>query len=91
MEHNSSFGVDPLDATFGAIVTGIKLAIVDALDFSKLYDSWLEFGLLIFPGQFLSNQEQITFAQRFGELEFDLASITNVDETARYAPTQAMI
>ena len=83
MEHYSSFGVDPLDATFGAIVTGIKLANVDALDFSKLYDSWLEFGLLIFPGQFLSNQEQITFAQRFGDLEFDLASITNVDENGQ--------
>ena len=65
MKQVSSFGVDPLDATFGAIVPDIKLAELSASDFSKLYDSWLEFGLLIFPGQFLSNEEQIAFAQRF--------------------------
>ena len=83
MKQVSSFGVDPLDATFGAIVPDIKLAELSASDFSKLYDSWLEFGLLIFPGQFLSNEEQIAFAQRFGDLEFDLAAITNVDENGQ--------
>ena len=41
---------------------------------------WLDHALLLFPDQHLTNQEQIAFARRFGELEFDLAPITNVDK-----------
>ena len=68
----------PLDATFGAIVTDIDLRQLQDADFAGIYDNWLDFALLIFPGQFLTNEEQIAFARRFGELEFDLAAISNV-------------
>lgn len=85
MTTNTAFQVDPLDATFGATITGIELATIDGDSFARLYDTWLEYGLLVFPGQHLSNEEQVAFAQRFGELEFDLAAITNVrkDGTVR--------
>ncbi len=36
------------------------------------------YGLLVFPAQHLSNDEQVTFAKRFGALEFGLAPLSNV-------------
>ena len=72
------FEVNPLDATFGATVTGIKLSALDDNAFRQLYDTWLEYALLVFPGQFLDQDEQVAFAKRFGELEFDIAPISNV-------------
>ena len=79
MTHTSPFLVEPLDASFGAVVTDLKLTELGAKEFEMLYDTWLEHALLIFPSQFLNNDEQVVFAERFGNLEFDLASITNVD------------
>ena len=40
--------------------------------------TWLEYALLIFPDQHLSNDQQVEFTKRFGELEFDLVPISNV-------------
>lgn len=74
----SPFEVTPLDATFGAVVTGLKLTQLDGAAFDRLYETWLEYALLVFPAQHLSNEEQIVFAKRFGDLEFDLAPISNV-------------
>ena len=72
------FEVRPLDATFGAVVTGLKLAAIDDATWRELHAAWLEYALLIFPDQFLSRDEQIAFARRFGNLEFDIAAISNV-------------
>lgn len=75
------FQVEPLDdATFGAVVTGLKLTKLDDEAFRALYDTWLEHALLIFPGQHLGNDEQIALARRFGELEVRLFAISNVKE-----------
>ena len=45
--------IEPIDATFGAIVRGIKVAEADEATFRALYDAWLEYALLIFPDQHL--------------------------------------
>jgi alpha-ketoglutarate-dependent taurine dioxygenase len=75
------FQVQPLaDASFGAVVTGLRLAELDDTGFEALYRAWLDHALLIFPGQFLDRSEQIGFARRFGPLEFDYAPISNVKE-----------
>ena len=74
----TDFQVEPLDASFGATVTGLKLVEIDAASFRRLYDTWLEHALLIFPDQHLSKEQQVEFAKRFGELEFDLVAISNV-------------
>ena len=81
----TGFDVEPLDASFGAIVTGLELAHVDKATFAQLYDTWLEYALLVFPDQHLSNEDQVAFAERFGDLEFDLAPLSNVrsDGTVR--------
>jgi alpha-ketoglutarate-dependent taurine dioxygenase len=72
------FDIEPLDATFGAVVTGVKLAALDETVWRDLYAAWLEYALLIFPGQHLSRDQQIFFAKRFGPLEFELAPLSNV-------------
>jgi alpha-ketoglutarate-dependent taurine dioxygenase len=72
------FEIRPLDATFGALVTGLKLAALDEATWHELYAAWLEYALLIFPGQHLSRDEQIAFARRFGPLEFEMAALSNV-------------
>ena len=74
----SPFDVRPLDASFGAVVTGLKLAALSDADFAALYAAWLDHALLIFPGQHLTRDEQIAFARRFGAPEFELAPISNV-------------
>jgi alpha-ketoglutarate-dependent taurine dioxygenase len=74
-----AFDIRPLDATFGAVVTGIKLAALADATWHDLYAAWLEFALLIFPGQHLSRDEQVAFARRFGPLEFNLAALSNVN------------
>lgn len=61
--------VSPLDASFGATVTDVRLTDIDDETFRQLYDSWLRYSLLIFPGQHLDNAQQIAFAKRFGALE----------------------
>jgi alpha-ketoglutarate-dependent taurine dioxygenase len=70
--------LEPLDATFGAIVRGIELRALDDATAEALQDAWLEYALLIFPGQFLTRDEQNEFALRFGELEFAATPISNL-------------
>lgn len=77
------FDIEPIDATFGAVVTGVKLAALDDVAWHDLHAAWLEYALLIFPGQHLSRDEQIAFAKRFGPLEFDMAPISNVKADGR--------
>ena len=73
-----AFDIEPLDATFGAVVTGVKLAAIDDAVWRDLYAAWLQYALLIFPRQYLSRDQQIAFAKRFGPLEFEMAALSNV-------------
>ncbi len=73
------FDLAPLDGvTFGATVTGVELRSITDDAFDQLYQAWLEHGLLIFPEQFLTKDEQNAFARRFGDLEFEAMPITNI-------------
>ena len=74
----SPFDIRPLDASFGAIVTNLKLAELSEAEFAALYGAWLDYALLIFPEQHLTREEQIAFAKRFGPPEFEIAPISNV-------------
>jgi alpha-ketoglutarate-dependent taurine dioxygenase len=72
------FAIEPLPASFGAVVTGARLAELDAAAFRALYAAWLDHALLIFTGQHLTKAEQIAFARRLGPLEFDIAPLSNL-------------
>ena len=74
----SALTIDPLNASFGAVVHGLKLTALDDDTWRALHATWLQYALLIFPGQHLQRDEQVAFAKRFGPLEFDMAPISNV-------------
>src|SRR5512143_44843 len=74
------FDIRPLDASFGAVVTGLRLAEIDDATWRELHKTWLDYALLVFPAQFLKRDEQIAFARRFGPLEFEMAAISNVKD-----------
>ncbi len=71
-------GVEPLEATFGARVSDVDLRAIDSATWVELYAIWLEYALLVFPGQFLSKQDQVAFAGRFGDLELVYVPIGNL-------------
>ena len=71
--------VEPLDATFGAVVTDVSIADLDDGAWAELHAAWVEHALLIFPGQFPDVDVQNDFARRFGALEFEAAPIANID------------
>jgi alpha-ketoglutarate-dependent taurine dioxygenase len=75
--------LEPLDATFGGIVRGVQVRSLDDETWRALHEAWLEYALLIFPGQFLTRDEQNDFAVRFGELEFPAAPISNIGTDGR--------
>lgn len=75
-----------MPATFGATVTGLRLSDLDEGEFADLYRTWLTYGLLIFPGQHLTQPEQVAFARRFGPLEFTLIPISNVRDDGTLRP-----
>ena len=72
--------IEPLDASFGAILRDIALTDLNEDAFRTLYDIWLDYGLLVFPGQHLNNASQIDFTRRFGELEFEIFELSNVKD-----------
>jgi alpha-ketoglutarate-dependent taurine dioxygenase len=82
----SKFDLKPLDATFGAVVTGVTLAALNEETWRDLHAAWLKYALLIFPHQYLSREEQIAFARRFGRLEFELSPLSNVKEDGTLIP-----
>lgn len=71
-------GVETLGVPFAAVVRGVALAEADDATIDQLADAWMEYPLLVFPGQHLSRAEQDRFAQRFGELEFTATALTNI-------------
>jgi len=74
----TSLNIEPLDATFGARISGVQLSDIDEPTFDALYAAWLEHALLVFSDQFLDRDQQIALAKRFGELEFEMAALSNV-------------
>ncbi len=70
--------VEPLEKSFGAQVYDLSLPELNPEEVRELYDLWLQYALLIFPEQNLTNTQQIKFAKNFGALEFDLSPISNV-------------
>src|SRR3954451_10918522 len=71
--------VEPLDATFGDVVHDVVLAGAIISTIAELTELWLEYALLVFPGQHMTQDEQDEFARRFGDLEFRASPLTNIE------------
>lgn len=63
--------------TFGAVVRDVALGRLSASEFSRLHEALSTYGFLVFPEQFLSDEEQVAFGRRFGELEFGAVPLSN--------------
>lgn len=78
----TSLRIEPTSATLGATVTGVSLADLDEADWQAIRRAWLQHALLVFPGQHLTNTQQIAFARRFGPIERigggEIIAISNV-------------
>ncbi len=61
--------VTPIDATLGAVVTDLTLARMDASTWKTVEQAFHEYAVLVFPGQNLTEAEQVAFANRFGDIE----------------------
>ena len=64
--------ITPTDATLGAVVGNVRLNALDDEAFAVIEAAWHAHGILIFPGQHLSEEEQVAFSRRFGPLERSL-------------------
>jgi alpha-ketoglutarate-dependent taurine dioxygenase len=61
--------IAPLDATLGAVLTDLSLARMDEPTWRAVERAFHDHAVLVFPGQHLTEAEQIAFARRFGEIE----------------------
>jgi alpha-ketoglutarate-dependent taurine dioxygenase len=85
----------------GAEIRGVDLGRVDDEAFRRIYNAWLEHLMLVFPGQDVTDDEQIAFARRFGELEIhpsrehrscrhpEIYRVSNVDERGNIMPQES--
>lgn len=62
---------------FGAVVTEVDLRDLTDAEFEQLHAAYLEHGFLLFPGQFLTEEDSVAFGERFGELEFGGQAMAN--------------
>ncbi|MFN0038385.1 MAG: TauD/TfdA dioxygenase family protein, partial [Burkholderiales bacterium] len=65
---------------FGAVVTDISLVKMSESAFSQVKAAFLKHGFLIFPAQYLSEEQSAAFGARFGELEFGGILFSNVEK-----------
>ena len=80
MAVTSEIIIEPLPATLGATVSGLRVAALDDAGWRVIEDAFNAYAVLIFPGQHLSDDEQLAFGRRFGQLEqgLTLAPLSNV-------------
>lgn len=96
MIEESSMTVTRLHPALGATVRGVDLAApLDPDTARALKQLWQEYHVLVFPGQAITDADQIEFSRNFGELEVlpepdqraskhpEIFRISNTDETGR--------
>jgi len=85
--------IEELPATLGATVRGVRLAALDEANWRVIEDAFHRHAVLIFPGQFLSDDEQLAFGRRFGQLErgLTLAPISNMTPEGQVRPPDGAV
>ena len=59
----SPIEANPINAGFGAVVTGVALADLSVADADAVLEFAHRYAVLVFPGQFLSDDEHLAFAR----------------------------
>ena len=73
----SDLRIEAMEPTLGATVTGVSLAALSPDQWSRIHAAFLEYAVLVFPAQHLSDDEQAAFGSRFGELDVRGIHFTN--------------
>lgn len=69
--------VKPLDAPFGAKVTGVDIGVgLGDADFAVIEEAFERHSVLVFPEQNLDDTRQIAFSEKFGALERTVSTNT---------------
>ncbi|MBK19291.1 MAG: taurine dioxygenase [Rhodospirillaceae bacterium] len=64
-----SIKVEPLDAPTGARITGVDIGSeLDADTYAAIHSAWLEYQVLVFPDQDMTEEDQIRFTKHWGEM-----------------------
>ncbi len=66
----SRITIIPTGKALGAEIQGIDLRIIEGDDFAAIYQAWLDFSVLLFRGQRLTDDDLISFSKKFGELDW---------------------
>ena len=64
-----TMSVHPMKAALGAEVRGIDLRALDDDLFAAIHRGWLDYQVLLFRGQALTDEHLVAFSRRFGELD----------------------
>lgn len=80
MAVQQSFALQPLSGVLGAQVTGIDLGQpLDPQTLAELRAAFVQHGVLVFPDQDLSEDQQMAFGRQFGELDMHPFVVPNPD------------
>ena len=60
----------PTGAALGAEIRGVNLRRVNDAAFAAIHRAWVDYQVLLFRGQSLSDDELIGFSRRFGALDW---------------------
>jgi taurine dioxygenase len=61
--------VQPTNAVLGANIEGVDLRALDAETFAAIHRAWLDYQVLLFQYQKLTDEDLVAFSRRFGDLD----------------------
>ena len=64
-----ALGIRPMNAALGAEVQGVDLRAIDDRAFAAIHRAWLDYQVLLFRDQALSDEQLVAFSRRFGDLD----------------------
>src|SRR6185436_14271225 len=65
----STMRVRPTEAPLGAKIEGVDLRALDADAFARIHRAWLDYQVLLFRDQELTDDDLVAFSRRFGTLD----------------------
>ena len=68
--NRSPVAVVPTRGALGAEIQNVDLRTIGQNDFAGIYRSWLDYSVLLFRGQHLTDDDLIAFSKRFGDLDW---------------------
>ena len=92
--------VKQIHKNIGVSIEGIDLSKIDENTFKKIKDLWVQYLIVIFPKQNISDEDHIKFGKKFGELEVhpslshrssknpEIYRVSNVDENGKIIPNK---